>query len=55
MDREYMAENSSVPEVDNDDAPEVALKDHYELAMAPKRLTNDLLVQVTIFMYAYAK
>ena len=29
--------------------------DHYELGMAPERLTTDLPIQITVFVYAYAK
>ena len=36
-----------------DDLETVA--DHYELAMAPERLTMDLLIQITVCVYAYAK
>ena len=57
MDPEDMTEDSGEPEGDGDedDAPEAVPADHYQLAMAPERLTMDLLVQITVFGYTYAK
>ena len=57
MDPEDMTEDSGEPEGDGDedDAPEAVPADHYQLAMAPEHLTMDLLVQITVFGYTYAK
>ena len=58
MDPEDMAEDSCLSEGDggdnDDEAPEATPADHYELAMAPERLTMDLPVQIAIFVYVYA-